>query len=60
MSKKFSTKKLRLRSRAEKRRFALKVAPKTFGVKKSIEQNNLEVIRSLEAKVKEAQVKQEA
>ncbi|MCI4668473.1 MAG: hypothetical protein MRZ79_10060 [Bacteroidia bacterium] len=52
MAKKFSTKKYRLRSRAEKRRFNLKVAPKTFGVKTSVEQANLEVLRKIESKVK--------
>ena len=54
MSKKFTKKKLRLRARAESRRHNLKVNPKTFGLKPSLEQQNLEVIRSLEAKVKAA------
>ena len=58
MSKKFTKKKLRLRARAEARRHNLKVNPKTFGVKLSLEQQNLEVIRSLEAKVKAAAEKQ--
>ncbi|MEM9984573.1 MAG: hypothetical protein AAF804_05705 [Bacteroidota bacterium] len=56
----FTTKKLRLRSRAEKRRRALKPSPKTFGLKESYEQKNLEVIRSLESKVKAIQAEQQA
>lgn len=51
MGKKFSTKKKRLRARAEKRRFKLKVNPKVKGVKPSIEQKNLEIIERLEEKV---------
>lgn len=58
MSKKFSTKKYRLRSRAEKRRFNLKVAPKTFGLKTSLEQDNQEVLQKLESKVKAIQAQQ--
>ena len=54
----FTTKKYRLRSRAEKRRRALKPSPKTFGLKTSIEQSNLEVIRSLDSKVKAIQAEQ--
>lgn len=53
--KKFSTKKLRLRSRSQKRRQALKVDAPTFGVVPTPETSNLEVIRSLESKVKAAQ-----
>lgn len=53
--KKFSTKGLRLRSRAKVRRRNLKVNPVPKGLKTSVEQANLEVIRSLEAKVKAAQ-----
>ena len=53
--KKFSTKKLRLRSRSQKRRQALKVDAPTFGVVPTNETNNLSVIRSLESKVKAAQ-----
>ncbi len=60
MSKKFSTKKFRLRSRAEKRRFSLKVAPKTFGLKKTQQDKNRDVLLKLESKVKEIQAKQEA
>ena len=59
MSKKFSTKKYRLRSRAEKRRFNLKVAPKTFGVKTSLEQSNHDVLKKLESKVKAIQAEQQ-
>lgn len=51
----FTTKKLKLRSRAEKRRRSLKPSPKTFGVEESIAEQNLEAIRSLEAKIKEIQ-----
>lgn len=54
--KKFSTKGLRLRSRAAVRRRTLKVAPVPKGIKVSIEQGNLEVIRSIESKVKAVQV----
>ncbi|MEL6190835.1 MAG: hypothetical protein AAFR66_02255 [Bacteroidota bacterium] len=54
MSKKFTTKKLKLRSRAEKRRWSLKTNPRIKGFKASIEQQNLDVIRSLEEKVKAA------
>lgn len=53
--KKFSTKKLRLRARSQKRRQALKVDAPTFGVVATPETNNLSVIRSLESKVKAAQ-----
>lgn len=52
--KKFSIKKLRLRGRAARRRQALKVAPKAKGVNETIQQSNLEIIRSLEAKIKNA------
>ncbi len=52
MGKKFSTKKKRLRSRAERRRFLLKVNPQPKGVKKSIEQQNLSIIEKLEVQVK--------
>lgn len=52
--KKFSIKKLRLRGRAARRRHALKVAPRAKGVSETVEQSNLEIIRSLEAKVKNA------
>ncbi len=55
MSKKFSTKKKRLRGRASRRRFNLKVNPQSFGVKQTPEMKNLEIIRSLEAKVKAVQ-----
>lgn len=59
MSKKFSTKKYRLRSRAAKRRFDLKVAPKTFGVKTSLEQENHEVLKTLDSKIKAIQAQQQ-
>lgn len=55
MGKKFSTKKLRLRGRSERRRQNLKINPPAFGVKSTPEINNLEVIRSLDSKVKAAQ-----
>ncbi len=55
MAKKFTTKKLRKRGKSKRRLFALKTNPQTFGLKQSLEQGNLEVIRSLEAKIKEAQ-----
>ncbi|MEM6347611.1 MAG: hypothetical protein AAF927_27235 [Bacteroidota bacterium] len=57
MAKKFTTKKLRKRGKSKRRLFALKTNPQTFGLKQSLEQGNLEVIRSLEAKIKEAQAK---
>jgi len=53
MAKKFTTKKYRLRSRAEKRRFKLKVRPQTKGIKKTPEKINDPVIKSLEARVRE-------
>ncbi|MFK7969556.1 MAG: hypothetical protein AB8F95_04270 [Bacteroidia bacterium] len=53
--KKFSTKKLRLRGRSARRRHALKVAPVSHGVKVTIEQSNLDAIRSLESKIKAVQ-----
>ena len=54
MSKKFTRKKLRLRAKAKRRRWQLKFNPSVKGVKSTPEKENLEVIRSLEAKVKEA------
>ena len=54
MSKKFTRKKLRLRAKAKRRRWQLKFNPSAKGVKSTPEKENLEVIRSLEAKVKEA------
>ncbi|MDP5171804.1 MAG: hypothetical protein NWR72_16265 [Bacteroidia bacterium] len=50
--KQFSTKKYRLRSRAQKRRQALKIDAPNFGIKSSPEIKNLSVLRSIEAKVK--------
>ncbi len=58
MGKKFTTKKLKLRSRAEKRRFRLKTNPKTKGVKITPEKINEPVIRSLDQKVRAIQEKQ--
>ncbi|MDW3646497.1 MAG: hypothetical protein R8P61_05535 [Bacteroidia bacterium] len=55
MAKKFTRKKLRLRARAQARRHNLKVAPTAKGVKETLEQKNMPVIASLEAKVKAAQ-----
>ena len=55
--KKFTTKGYRLRARAEVREQKLKIAPKTFGLKESVEQKNHELILSLEKKVAEAQKK---
>lgn len=60
MSKKFSTKKKRLRGRASRRRFSLKVNPQTFNVESTPERKNLEVIRSLEEKVKAVQAQAKA
>ena len=51
MAKKFTRKKHRLRKRAKRRRFSLKTNPVTKGLKPSIQQQNQEVIESLEAKV---------
>ncbi|MEL6624407.1 MAG: hypothetical protein AAFQ83_03355 [Bacteroidota bacterium] len=58
MSKKFTTKKLRLRARAKRRRFALKTNPQTTGIQSTPELENLEVIRSLDSKVKAIQAQQ--
>jgi hypothetical protein len=55
MAKKFTIKKHRLRARADHRRWALKDNPPTYNVKQTPEMKNLEVIRSLEAKIKAAQ-----
>lgn len=55
MAKKFTIKKHRKRAKAKRRQFALKTNPQTFGLKESLEQSNLSVIRSLEAKIKAAQ-----
>ena len=52
MAKKFTIKKNRLRARAKRRRQKLKMFPKSKGLVPSVEQQNLEVIRSLEEKVK--------
>ncbi|MEL6851487.1 MAG: hypothetical protein AAFP92_23400 [Bacteroidota bacterium] len=57
MAKKFTIKKHRLRARAQRRRFSLKVNPQTFGIKETQEQKNLEVIRSLDSKIKAIQAK---
>jgi hypothetical protein len=55
MAVKLSTKVLKLRARAEKRRWSLQPFPKPKGVKKSIMDQNLSVIASIEKKVKAAQ-----
>ena len=55
MAKKFTIKKHRLRARADHRRWSLKDNPPTYKVKQTPEMKNLEVIRSLEAKIKAAQ-----
>ena len=52
MAKKFTIKKRRLRARAEARRWKLKVNPIVKGFKPSVEQQNVDLIRDLEAKVK--------
>lgn len=57
MAKKFTRKKLRLRARARIRNHSIKVAPKTFGLEKSLQQENLAVLGSLEKKVAEAAAK---
>ncbi len=51
MAKKFTTKKNRLRSRAATRRQKLKTNPIVKGLKLSVEQKNVDLIRSLEARV---------
>jgi hypothetical protein len=52
MAKKFTIKKNRLRSRAKARKLRLKTNPVVKGLKLSVEQKNVDVIRSLEARVK--------
>jgi hypothetical protein len=52
MAKKFTIKKNRLRSRAAERRLRLKTNPVVKGFKLSVEQKNVELIRSLEERVK--------
>ena len=54
MAKKFTRKKLRLRARAQARRHNLKVSPVAKGVKETLEQKNMPLIASLEAKIKAA------
>lgn len=49
MPKKFSTRKLSLRSRAARRRQSLKVAPKTFHIQNTFEKQNKPLIDKLEA-----------
>lgn len=49
MPKKFSTRKLSLRSRAARRRRAIKVAPKTFHIQNTFEKQNKPLIDKLEA-----------
>ncbi|MEZ4775664.1 MAG: hypothetical protein R3D00_20960 [Bacteroidia bacterium] len=52
MSKKFTIKKNRLRTRARKRKFSLKTNPVTRGIKVTVEKINEPVIASLEAKIR--------
>ncbi len=52
MAKKLTTKELRLRARAQKRRMDLRPFPQPKGVTKSIMDKNLSIIASLEKKVK--------
>lgn len=52
MAKKFTIKKNRLRSRAAARRRNLKTNPIVKGFKLSVEQKNVDLIRSLEERVK--------
>jgi hypothetical protein len=51
MSKKFSTKKMRLRGRAARRRQILKVNPSEVLRKPTIEESNRAVIAAIEAKI---------
>ncbi len=51
MGKKFSTKKLRLRSRAARRRQALRVESPVVHRKPTLEEQNREVIARIEAKI---------
>lgn len=55
MAKKFTIKKHRLRARADHRRWSLKEGAPVFNVKQTPEMKNLEVIRSLESKIKAVQ-----
>ncbi|MCB0836410.1 MAG: hypothetical protein KDE26_28195 [Bacteroidetes bacterium] len=52
MAKKFTIKKHRLRARARRRKHSLKVNPENKGIKANVQQQNLDVIASLEAKIK--------
>jgi hypothetical protein len=52
MSKKFSTKKMRLRGRAARRRQILKVNPSQVIRKPTQEESNRAVIAAIEAKIK--------
>jgi hypothetical protein len=52
MNKKFSTKKMRLRGRAARRRQLLKVNPPVVVRKLSLEEQNRAVIAAIEAKIK--------
>ena len=52
MSKKFSTKALRLRAKASRRRQSLKVNAPTFGKKQGLQESNRSVIAAIEAKIK--------
>ena len=52
MSKKFTTKELKLRARAKRRRQSLKVDKGPLQRKPTLEEKNREVIASIEAKIK--------
>jgi hypothetical protein len=55
--KKFTTKRFRVRSKADVRAHNLKVNPKTFNVVESVEQSNHALIKKLEAKIQEIESK---
>jgi len=52
MSKKFSTKKLKLRGKASRRRQSLKVNPPELKRKPTLQEQNREAISKVEAKIK--------
>jgi len=53
-------KKYRLRARARRRRFSLKVNPQTKNVQNTWAMQNVEVLRTLDSKVKAAQAEAQA
>jgi hypothetical protein len=59
MGKVMTTKKLKLRARAARRRQRLKFYPPTFNVEESVEMKNLDTLRSLSEKVAAVQAKEE-